>query len=241
MKILKHKKTIVRNSRTTQRNPFRLIDINNIRPCSYNPTSRTAKKEVSGLVGTIKEIKEIIVPLILKESNVRNKFDLIEGHRRLAGIKIYNELKETADGDKIKKVWAKIYPRNCNKDRIFRIVNNTQKKIQGRQSLETIKQGGFAALSDREKKKFNELKEMTSFRNNIDLVNKLLDKKTSTGTVKGIVDGIHKKADTIPHTRIFNYVMRHDKLTKVRHEYPKIEKVRLKNMIRTNQLINTNN
>lgn len=233
------KKRANTNQKTT--NPFRLIDINNIIPSSYNPASRTTKKEVSGLVGTIKEISEIIVPLIVKESNIRNKFELIEGHRRLASIKLYNDLEDTIEKNKIKKVWAKIYPRNCNKDRIFRIVNNTQKKLQGKQSLETIQQGGITALSEKEQKKFSDLKAMTTFRNNIELANKLLEKKTSTGTVKGIVTGMHEKADTISKKRIFNYVMEHEKLTKVRDKYPKIHDARLKNMIRNNQLINTNN
>lgn len=225
--------------KTHVKNPFKLVNIANLKPTDYNPKSRTEARAIRSLKHSIMTRGQIS-PIIARATRNTNTFEVIEGHRRLEAVKSINQ--DLKSKVKIPALWARVYPQDCEKDKIFIDANANQMKVNGKQYLEQIMQGGINAIPEREQKKFLHLKTISGIKSNLALAEKIYNKRSSIGTVYTILTAMNNYLDRGEQKKIFNYILKHDKLTILRGKFSewsenKNNATKLWNKIRRNELI----
>lgn len=215
---------------------FKYLSLTDLEPTVYNPSSRTETRALRALKTSIKEIG-ILSPLLVKRIGRGNKHRILEGHRRYAAVKELNADDKVVS--KIDRVVVRVIDGNKDEKKVFMDANSSTKKLNGKQYLEMILNGGIDAIPIKQKENFVDLKRIGEYRNDRILAQTLLDKGTSIGTVSTIMNSIYnyvEKGGSETKKEILEYILKHDKLTVLRAKYKK-GKDRLWNMIRRSELI----
>lgn len=191
---------------------FRWLNMEDLEKSSFNPPSRTNAKSLVNLKKSIDKrgVKNPIQVIPIE----KNKFRIIDGHRRF-------EISQALKRDSIPAI---INEKEEDPNQLFIELNTNSKKLNGRQWLEIIKNGGIDAVPEKPKADYLYLAKLSG---NEELFDVLLSKRTSISTVYSLLTNMsnHLERESRPEKRkILNYILSMDKVTVLRETFKQMRK-----------------